>query len=137
MFFICADPPPMIPDPPPMISSLPEGSRGPKRVQLHGIWYDRFPDGTLEYCKECNKGKVPPFGTSVSIQEHNALIQAGARYITVPEVTAQPFRRISSNSQYDSDHQCNQCGASQYVVSGTTTNGHTHQCNHCGNSWWH
>lgn len=29
-----------------------------KRVQVNGLWYDQHEDGRMEYCEECNKGKV-------------------------------------------------------------------------------
>lgn len=135
MLFDCPDPPPLLADPPPLVSSTPV-ARGPQRVQLTGgLWYDRFSDGTLEYCKECNKGKLPPVGSVVTQEEHRAIIKAG---ITVPAVTVRPFRQSRSTSAgYDPDHQCNQCGASQYMVSGSNGQGHTHTCNRCGNVWWH
>lgn len=51
---------------------------GPKRVELHGLWYDRHPDGRLDYCKECNEGRLPA-GDAVSYGEAKALTLAGFR----------------------------------------------------------
>lgn len=139
MPFDCPDPPLLVKDPPPLVI-VERQSQGPKRIQLTGgLWYDRFPDGSLEYCKECNKGKLPPPGSTVTQEEHNAILNAGVLgSMAIQGVSPNPFRRMSSNSGgYDPDHQCNNCGASQYVVSGSNGRGHTHTCNRCGNTWWH
>lgn len=52
-----------------------------KRVELNGLWYDRHADGKLDYCRECNKGKVPPLGAVVTVEEHDALLRAGAKFV--------------------------------------------------------
>jgi len=137
-FFTTADPPPVIPDPPPLVSSLPE-SKGPKRIQLNGLWYDRFPDGSLEYCKECNRGKVPHQGAIVSKEEHDALIAAGATY-TVPAVTVQPFRYVQRGftGPLGDHHWCANCGREVREVHHWNPNGtHTHVCPNCGNTETH
>lgn len=55
-----------------------------------------------------------------------------------PEVAApRPFR--GAGPQHDSDHTCDKCGATQYVISGRgpVPGSHTHTCARCGNVWWH
>ncbi len=55
-------------------------TRKVQRVELNGLWYDRrvLPDGRveLEYCKECNGGRVP-VGRVVTHEEHQAIVAAG------------------------------------------------------------
>lgn len=57
---------------------LPAAKAGPKRVELNGLWYDRRPDGRLDYCRECNEGRLPA-GDAVSYGEAKALTLAGFR----------------------------------------------------------
>jgi hypothetical protein len=57
-------------------------------------------------------------------------------YRAAPGVAApQTFR----GSAHDADHNCDRCGAAQYVVSGRgpVPGSHTHTCARCGHSWWH
>lgn len=165
-----------------------------RRVELHGLWYDRHPDGRLDYCQPCNKGKAP-VGDRIGYQEALACVRAGVRVVlavgvkplddshfygvpvyavgdppkgaepghyqttmqdgkpawfrsgsdqwtpaparAAPGVAApRPFRRTSAG--HDPDHQCDRCGASQYVVSGFNADGtHNHRCPACGNVWRH
>lgn len=117
-----------------------------RRVQLNGLWYDRHPGGKLDYCVECNKGRVPPAGTTVTPREHDALIRAGAVYSPPQAPPAargvaapRPFRRPGGmGGGFHAGHDCPNCGRAQYVVSGGGPGGtHTHTCGGCGTSWHH
>lgn len=47
-----------------------------------------------------------------------------------------PFR--GSECEYDPDHVCNRCGATQLVIARWNSDGtHTHICSQCGHSWRH
>jgi hypothetical protein len=115
-------------------NKMPAGPPGKTaRVELNGLWYDRRPDGSLDYCRECNGGRLP-VGKVVTPEEHAAIVRAGV--VPAPGVAApRPFRRQPGG--YDPDHDCDRCGASQFVVSGSAPGGHTHTCGRCGNVWWH
>jgi S1-C subfamily serine protease len=58
------------------------------RVQVNGLWYDRHADGSLTYCRECNRGKVPPAGTTISGAEAWAMMAAGVWPKDAPLVPA-------------------------------------------------
>jgi hypothetical protein len=55
----------------------------------------------------------------------------------VPLPGARPVQQ-RGGLQHDPDHQCDRCGASQYVISGRGPGGtHTHTCGRCGTVWYH
>lgn len=130
--------PPQAPKPPqapPIIEET--AAESGKRVVLNGLFYDRLPDGRLVYCLECNKGRVPKPGTTVSVEEHKALVNAGAVFVpnAAPAVAAPTFR---SGLHFDPDHNCDRCGAGQTVIERWLPDGrHVHTCSRCGNSWFH
>ena len=62
------------------------------------------------------------------------------RTAPAPGVAApQVFRGVQVGPARDPDHQCDRCGASQYVVAGPgpIPGTHTHRCPRCGNVWFH
>lgn len=108
---------------------------GPKRVELNGLWYDRHPDGRLDFCHSCNAGKPPPPAHLVTPAEHDALIRAGAKLVAAPGVAAP--RPSFRGPAFDPDHLCDACGRLVTVVSAFVGGGrHRHDCP-CGNSWVH
>lgn len=74
--------------------------------------------------------QAPPIKTTVPTQ-------APPLRITTPEVVV--VRPFPSGIRYNSSHRCDQCGRSQYYVSGRgpTAGTHTHTCSNCSTTWYH
>lgn len=99
-------------------------------------------DGTLQWFRATPDGwlsKIPPpvverpAPPPVPVAYQPAPVMQQPR----PVVAARPFRG-GAECEYDPDHVCNRCGATQLVIARRNGDGtHTHVCGRCGHSWRH